>query len=207
MKSFPRVAALLAFVIVPLAAACGGEVLSVGSDALHQGDGGGGGADGGKACKVAADCGPDAECGFGAGAVCSAYGSCFSTAGMAVCAAYSPGCACDGETINVACNGLPSGFTTKPLAHADACTTSGADAGGPCGKDSDCGPQAVCGFPQADACGATGTCFRTAGGAMCAAFSAGCACDGTETNLVCNGLPSDYAPKPLRHAGACVDGG
>jgi hypothetical protein len=45
---------------------------------------------------------------------------------------------------------------------------------------------------------------------MCEAYSAGCACDGTEINLACNGYPNGYGPKPVLHTGACdtaVDGG
>ena len=39
------------------------------------------------------------------------------------------------------------------------------------------------------------------------AYAAGCACDGSEVNIACNGLPSGYAPKPLAYKGACQDGG
>jgi hypothetical protein len=39
-----------------------------------------------------------------------------------VCGAYSAGCACDGTAINIQCTGLPSGYTTKPLASAGICS-------------------------------------------------------------------------------------
>jgi hypothetical protein len=39
--------------------------------------------------------------------------------------AYSPGCACDGTAINVVCNGLPSGYETKPMRHTGACLADG----------------------------------------------------------------------------------
>ncbi len=87
------------------------------------------------------------------------------------------------------------------------------DSGGPldgggwgvCASDADCGPSGVCGFPIAAGCSATGTCFPSPG-ATCQAYEAGCACDGSEVNLICNGFPQGYAAKPVAHAGAC-DGG
>lgn len=72
----------------------------------------------------------------------------------------------------------------------------------PCSSDGDCAG-GICGFPTAGACGAVGSCFP-APGATCLAYGPGCACDGTTVNLVCNGLPTGYAPKPLLHSGDCV---
>lgn len=199
--------AVLFLALAPLAAACGGEALSVGSDALKNGDGGGGGAiDGSAPCKTAAECGPDAVCGFASGAKCGDFGTCFSTKGLLTCAAYSPGCACDGTTVNVACDPVPSGYTTAPIVHAGACTAGQADASAPCTSDTECGPQGVCGFPRVDACTAKGFCFPKSG-ASCDGIEPGCACDGTFINLACNYLPSTHAPKPFSHVGACVDGG
>jgi len=83
---------------------------------------------------------------------------------------------------------------------ADAGTTS-------CTSDGDCPTGSACGFPEAEACMViTGECFALPG-VECNAISLGCACDGTEVNVACNGLPSGYAPKPLRHTGACTDAG
>jgi hypothetical protein len=76
-----------------------------------------------------------------------------------------------------------------------------------CGSDVDCPTGSACGFPEAEACAATiGQCFPLPG-VECNAISLGCACDGTEVNVACNGLPSGYEPKPLRHTGPCTDGG
>jgi hypothetical protein len=68
--------------------------------------------------------------------------------------------------------------------------------------DSDCDGRERCGFPEAAGCSATGTCFP-APGITCNAIVLACACDGTDINVACNGLPSGYAPKPFAHSGAC----
>ncbi len=87
------------------------------------------------------------------------------------------------------------------------------DAGSPsdggnaaCADDSDCPNGKVCGFLETNACGAAGSCFP-APMVICNAYSPGCACDGSEVDIICNGLPSGYVRKPLKHTGACVDGG
>jgi hypothetical protein len=171
-------------------------------------------ADGGT-CVTSAQCGAGYQCGFPNADACTAVGACFPDPGVH-CELYSPGCACDETTINVGCTGLPAGYSPAPLLHAGACAGPSQDAGldaGPakdggksCTSDADCG-LGICGFPTADMCAAKGTCFPPPG-AVCAAYSPGCACDGTTTNVICNGLPSGYAPKPLRHAGMCgADGG
>ncbi len=82
---------------------------------------------------------------------------------------------------------------------------SGGDGGG-CATNADCGTGKMCGFKTADSCSATGTCFDAPGPgtAMCEAYEAGCACDGTEINLACNGYPSGYASQPVLHTGACA---
>jgi hypothetical protein len=74
------------------------------------------------ACTKNSDCGKGL-CGFAESAACAAKGQCFPEPG-AVCNGFSPGCACDGTTINVMCTGLPDGYATAPLAHVGACTTS-----------------------------------------------------------------------------------
>src|SRR5258708_5807944 len=308
---------------------------SAGSGSMSSG-GGGSGANGGSGSGVNdMDCPNNGVCGYPESTACSATGKCFPNPG-AVCLAYSPGCACDGTEITIACTGLPPGYSSKPLRHAGACSTC-VDGGSPncgnpvcvngawlcpgplppcftdtvpavykeCGVDGDCTvkshqtdccgtihelgaskalssaydacesawdrhfpgcgcppavtttedgktvtdpsnvtvhclasgaagaktcqttvsspppdaggmgvcsiaspcpPSFVCGFPQTPACTTTGQCFPFQG-IRCAAYSPGCACDGTEINVVCTGLPSGYETKPRRHAGMCVDGG
>jgi hypothetical protein len=92
----------------------------------------------------------------------------------------------------------------------DTCQCAPADdagsAGSPCNSDADCATGSLCGFATADACAATGFCF-VAPPLGCNAASPGCACDGSVVNIVCNGLPNGYAPKPLLHTGLCVDSG
>ena len=85
---------------------------------------------------------------------------------------------------------------------AAACTSS--TGGGACMTDADCGAAQVCGFAEGDACSAQGRCFP-APGAVCQAYSPGCACDGTAVNVACTGLPQGYVSKPLAHTGACGD--
>ncbi len=87
-----------------------------------------------------------------------------------------------------------------------SCTTSTDAGGGPCTSNAECTNGQVCGYPEAGGCGVEGTCFP-APQVVCNAFSPGCACDGSEISIACTGLPSGYVSKPLRHTGACVDGG
>ena len=153
-------------------------------------------------CTVDADCGTGMVCGFPESVACSATGQCFPAPG-ATCTAWLPGCACDGTEINTTCTGLPTGYVTKPLHNAGPCTDDG---GVICTSSFDCAADEVCGFPENAGCGYAGRCFPAVG-STCMAFSPGCACDGTDINLVCNGLPAGYETQPLLHAGACADGG
>lgn len=202
--------------LVAFGIACGGSSVSVGSDQSAQKGGDGGAADGstppgdakGASCVTDSDCGPAGTgnlCGFDEKLACAATGTCFDVGNVAVCEAYSPGCACDGTAINVACSPLPQGYASKPLLHAGACVAAGGGTGS-CTTSNDCKPGDVCGFPEVDLCAAKGTCFP-APGATCAAFSPGCACDGTAINTICNGLPNGYETKPFAHAGTCNDAG
>ena len=104
---------ILAFTMV----ACGGQVIG-GID--------GGGTDatapdaGGSSCTSNAGCAMGQICGFPESEGCSAQsGQCFQAG--AVCNLFSPGCACDGKTINIACTGLPPGYSTAPLSHSGTC--------------------------------------------------------------------------------------
>jgi hypothetical protein len=220
--------ALSAFVLSTALAACIGDPVSLGGGHAGGGDGGGaiegdggggtsedgggGQADAASPCTTSADCAPRQVCGFreGVANACSGeQGQCFTPEGV-VCNSVLLGCACDGTEVNMVCNGLPSGYATKPVAHAGECTDGsfGADAASPCTTSADCPPQELCGFHEyvANACsGEQGWCFATSG-AVCNSVLLACACDGTEVNMICNGLPSDYATKPIAHAGACTDG-
>src|SRR5580658_6334072 len=73
---------------------------------------------------------------------------------------------------------------------------------GPCTTDADCATDERCGFAESAGCSATGSCFP-APGVTCNVVLLACACDGTEINVACTGLPGDYAPKPYAHSGAC----
>jgi hypothetical protein len=74
-----------------------------------------------------------------------------------------------------------------------------------CRSTADCGSNEICGFPKSPVCATVGQCFP-AQQVTCNAFAPGCACDGTEINVVCNGLPDGYETKPLRHTGTCIHG-
>jgi hypothetical protein len=141
--TFPRWALALA-----LLSACGGSTATssgTGGSSASGGSGGSGGTGtgatsgtgGGGACVTDTDCPSNGRCGYPAADGCSAKGQCFPQPGM-VCNAFSPGCACDGTTINVICTGLPDGYVSAPLAHAGDCAT--VDAGGsfPCGDSLTC---------------------------------------------------------------------
>jgi hypothetical protein len=212
-----RLASASAFVAI--IAACGGT-LSVGVDksgASGEGDGGsgaadggGGAADGGKRCTTDAECGSGFACGFARDEACTATGTCFDIQGIVTCAAYSPGCACDGTEINVGCSPLPTGYVSKPLLHAGACSGGAADGGKPCTSQGECPTGFMCGFSEAAGCSATtGVCLDTSGRAVCNMVAPGCACDGTMIGIGCTTpLPEGYSTKPLRHPGQCAaDGG
>jgi hypothetical protein len=101
----------------------------------------------------------------------------------------------------------PNGILTDKNGCATCQCAPGPDAGpGLCKSDADCAAGSLCGFAIADACSATGQCIVSSM-VLCNAASPGCACDGTEVNIVCNGLPNGYAPAPLLHTGRCVDSG
>ncbi len=85
-----------------------------------------------------------------------------------------------------------------------ACSTTGGGGGvGSCARDADCTKGYLCGFEEEEGCSAEGTCFLMPE-TRCNLTLAGCACDGSAINLVCNGLPTGYAPKPFAHMGACA---
>jgi hypothetical protein len=73
--------------------------------------------------------------------------------------------------------GSPSPEPPRPTRLGHTCTT-----------DDDCAPDCICGYPGAPHCAVRGTCFPNPG-AFCMAAAPGCACDGTQVNLVCTGLP------------------
>jgi hypothetical protein len=119
-------------------------------------------------------------------------------------------CACPAILVTKCSDGSSPPMTSGPAPcycpQAGPCPVE--DGGNlPCTSDANCPTGSACGFPEADACMTTkGECFPLPG-VECNAIVLGCACDGTDVNVACNGLPSGYAPKPLKHTGACVDGG
>jgi hypothetical protein len=120
-----------------------------------------------------------------------------------MCLVYAAGCACDGTEINLACNGYPAGYASKPVSHAGACTA--VDAGGAtCSTDADCGSGMMCAFKIADKCAAVGTCLtRPPPGPTCNAISLACTCSNKEINVACTIYPSGYASQPVARLGAC----
>jgi len=204
-----------------LAAACGGTAVSVGGDDPTKSDAGSSGSSGGegtgdaavpgKTCTTDNDCGAPGTgnyCGFASSLACAATGSCFAIGLVATCAAYSPGCACDGTEINVACSPLPGGYVSKPLLHSGSCSSvSDAGGGAPCVDNTGCPDGFACGYPEKDQCAAQGQCISTKGVPLCNSISPGCACDGTTLNIACGPLPNGYSEKPLLHTGFCADAG
>jgi hypothetical protein len=124
-------------------------------------------------------------------------------AGSCQCGPPPPVPACPGEgSRSVTCQATSGGSCSWVVG---SCPTA-VDAGTTCAADRNCPSGHICGFADTAGCGIEGICFP-APEAICNAFVLGCACDGSEVNVICNGLPSGYVSKPLRHTGACVDGG
>lgn len=176
----------------------GGTTTSSGGTASSSGGSG--------SCTTDADCGAGKMCGFKTAGGCSASGACFDAPGpgTAMCLAYEAGCACNGTEINLACNGYPSGYASKPVSHTGACTTA-VDAGGAtCSTDADCGSGMMCAFKIADKCAAVGTCLpRPSPGPTCNAISLACTCSNQEINVACTIYPSGYASQPVAYLSAC----
>jgi hypothetical protein len=125
-------------------------------------------------------------------------------AGSCQCGPPPPVAACpDGSARVVSCEPLATGSCSWVVGPCPAPRDGGGTA---CAGDVDCPAGKVCGFLESGGCGAAGSCFP-APTVICNAYGPGCACDGSEVNTICNGLPSGYARKPLKHTGACVDGG
>jgi hypothetical protein len=106
----------------------------------------------------------------------------------AICNAIELGCACDGTSINIICNGLPGGYTPKAFAHAGVC---GLDSGAVDAGPTDAGnlmDGAACVASGGDRCGDGLSCCPTAGysGAptACTPTCAGAGCAGS-----CRALP------------------
>jgi hypothetical protein len=73
------------------------------------------------ACVRDADCGPEGLCAFAISAGCGAKGRC--TPRRPFCKRVAPGCACSGVTIQIGCDGRPSGDAPEPLAHEGQCVS------------------------------------------------------------------------------------
>jgi hypothetical protein len=77
-----------------------------------------------------------------------------------------------------------------------------------CASDSDCTSGDVCAYAESATCDAKGVCVAKPAGAVCGAIAYACACDGTNVEIGCNGLPDGFVSKPFAHDGACaIDGG
>ncbi len=146
------------------AVACGGQIGDV--DGGTAGDSGKSDTGTSKTCSKNSDCGTGI-CGFSMADGCSAKGQCFPEPG-AICNAFSPGCACDGTTISIVCNGLPDGYAPAPVAYKGECAV---DAGGPftCGGAT-CSPGTELCYLSANP--ATGTCMPSNGCSDCACAQA-----------------------------------
>ena len=192
---------------------CGGFV-AIGSGAGSDGgsSGGGIGVDGGIPSDSATTCtctgpGPSApnfRCSDGSlgGPVCGQHPDGTCSWEIRSCPPVSDACP------RLPCPGpCPAGY----LIDSNGCSTCQCapvpDASGPCASDADCGKGYVCGFLESEGCAAAGACFAMQTGPVCLAYAAGCACDGSEVNLACNGYPNGYAAKPLLHSGVCTDAG
>jgi hypothetical protein len=100
--------------------ACGGQTIGdldsgTGSDSATKSD-----TSTGIACTKGTDCGTGQSCAFPMSDGCAAKGQCVANTGP-LCNSFSPGCACDGTTINIACTGLPDGYATAPFAYKGQC--------------------------------------------------------------------------------------
>ncbi len=173
-------------------------------------------------CVTDADCAVGRLCGYPIAAGCTAIGACYDGQTGPPCDSFVPACACDGTTVKLDCDDLPAGIAARPIVAMGSCddaalppggdaggVSSGGDAGAHCASDSDCPSGLVCGFLQAAACGAMGSCFPPPQLVpTCTAFLPGCACDGATFNLTCNGgLPNGYGTAPLAYDGECADAG
>jgi len=154
------------------AAACGGQTLG---DLDAGGDAASSGGDGGP-CTTSAQCGPGGACGFAESAGCAALGQCFQVG--PVCKGFSPGCSCQGQTINAVCNGLPNGYARAPLMHLGACEAIDAGPGPgdaaamfPCGSTACVPGQDICYVP-ANVGPDAGTCMPSNGCTDCACAQA-----------------------------------
>lgn len=188
--------------------ACGGATAAV-TD--------GGGSDGGSSappgtgtdsCTIDRDCSLDGSkvCAFRESDHCDAKGTCVTPSQTGPCSNHPTYvCACDHTNLDT-CDNLPAGFFSKPVAARGECPHS-YPAQPPCATSRDCPSGWQCGFSVAEACGAKGTCWDTRNKDLCDAYSPGCACDGTEINLVCLPFPQGIVEKPLAHEGPCVDAG
>jgi len=117
--------ACLAFALV----ACGGQTTDIDggtgndaspSDASSNKDSATGSDASGASCSKTQACSSGQVCGYDETQGCAATtGTCFT--GGAICNTFSPGCACDGTIINIACTGLPNGYSTAPLLHDGTC--------------------------------------------------------------------------------------
>jgi hypothetical protein len=133
-------------------------------------------------------------------------------AAMVACggATTTPGTGVGEAGSDAGAGGSSGGGSSGASSSSSGGTSSGApgDGAAGCTVSGGCGTGQICGFPTGEGCSGRGTCFP-APGVTCLAYSAGCACDGTEINVACTGLPGGYVTQPLLHTGVCgqVDAG
>lgn len=76
-----------------------------------------------------------------------------------------------------------------------------------CKANADCDPGTRCGFWVDDACAAVGRCVPIQTDICDVTPKPACGCDGAPVYTICNDLQDGYAASPVRHLGACADGG
>jgi hypothetical protein len=172
------------------------------ADAGGEQDGGSGAQDADTACTADTDCPTNYHCLYAIADECSARAQCVAPTLTAQCTLVVNSCACDGTNVDTGCTIYPEGFAPKPIATPGVACNGGTGADGgtlpsDCTTDADCADGYLCGYQEALACAAKGTCLVEGGGAMCNSESLDCACDGTLVNTICGGLPQGYTSKPV----------
>jgi hypothetical protein len=128
---------------------------------------------GGGPCVTSGDCGAGYECAYRIADACAARGTCVAADTGPLCNLFVPGCACSGATVDIACNGYPTGYAPEPILHSGAC--EGIDAGAhggtfPCGTLSCSSATEICKEGVGGPAGAKPT-------YACIAFPAQCGAD------------------------------
>jgi hypothetical protein len=103
----------------------------------------------------------------------------------------------DGST-GQPCIGVDGGPCTIAGDDSDGSVADSGSVGAACTLDTDCTGDTRCAFLESDGCAAKGSCISVdKSGGNCNAIVLVCACDGTEANGACTGLPAGYVSKPV----------